>query len=529
MDARVGSRHTPGVLLPLVRRAYRALGPRYRFVLVAGETAASLLVVVVTIFLASRFYDGLSVVQVGSVMLATAVLAAGSVGYAAHRAGEAFRVIEQWRRTALSTPSETVAAWEVATTFTLRHYRRSVVRVVGVTVLPSSGLAAITWDIGWAGFGAMLLASVIPAVYATVLSYSVGEVLARPMIEEIAADLPADFVFRAHGLSLTKRLRITLPAYTTCSGIAVAAIVGDGGGSGQLALVVLVSVVIGTLLSTELSTFLGASVTGPLDDVRLGLERVRSGEYGGRVPVLSSDDIGELAHDFNRMASGLAEREELREAFSTYVDRDVARLILGGQFPAEGVEVDVSLLFCDVRDFTRYAENAAATEVIATLNALFSEIVPIVEAYGGHVDKFLGDGLLAVFGAPDFQPDHADRAVDAARMIVDAVALGTSGLTVGAGVNSGRVVAGPVGGAGRLNFSVIGDAVNVAARVEGATRHTGDDVLITAATQAMLVRPQALVSRGELPLKGKSEPVALFAPVPTLDQDGSLSARSATS
>ncbi len=152
--------------------------------------------------------------------------------------------------------------------------------------------------------------------------------------------------------------------------------------------------------------------------------------------------------------------------------------------------------------------------MIATLNALFAEIVPVVEAYGGHVDKFLGDGLLAVFGAPEVQPDHADRAVDAARMIVDTVTMGASGLRVSAGVNSGRVVAGPLGGAGRLNFSVIGDAVNVAARVEAATRATGDDVLLTRDTRAMLVRPQRLVSRGELPLKGKSEPVELFAQVP---------------
>lgn len=528
MDVRVGSRQTPGVLLSLPRRAYRALGPRYRFVLVAGEAWASLLVVVVTVFLASRYYDGLSAGQVAAVMAAAAGLAIGSVSYSALSSGEAFAAVERWRRTAMPTPRETVAVWEVATTFTLRHYRRSTISVVVVTVVPTSILAAVTWDIGWAGLGAMLLASVIPGVYATVLSYSVGEVLARPLIEEIAAELPADFAFRARGLPLAKRLRVSLPAYTTCSGIAVAGLVGGGGGSERLALVVVVSLGVGVFLSMELLAFLGASVTGPLSDVRMGLERIRSGEYDGRVAVLSSDEVGELAHDFNRMASGLAEREDLREAFSTYVDRDVAELILSGQFPAEGIEVDVSLLFCDVRDFTAYAEGAAATEVIATLNALFSEIVPIVEAYGGHVDKFLGDGLLAVFGAPGFHPDHADRAVDAARMIVDAVALGQSGLTVGAGVNSGRVVAGPLGGAGRLNFSVIGDAVNVAARVEAATRETGDDVLITATTRAMLVRPQGLVSRGELPLKGKSAPVELFAPQPESSQSGSLSARSAT-
>lgn len=514
VDGAAGSRQTRRVPLRLVRRLYRLLGGRYRYVMLAGEVWSSLFVAMVTVFLASRFYPGLEVGQVAAVMGAAGVLTAGSVTYAGVRAGASFADIDDWRATRVPTPRETVAAWEAATTLTLRQYRRESGRVMLTAVVPTSVLAALVWDIGWAGLGAVLLASVIPAVYATVLSYSVGEILARPVIEEIAAELPADFDLVPRGLPLAKRLRIALPAYTTCSGIAVAGIVDVGGGSQRLALVVVVALVIGLLLSTELSVLLGSSVTQPLADVRRGLLRVRVGEYDGRVPVLSSDEVGELAHDFNRMTSGLAEREELRDTFGTYVDRDVVDLILSGQVPSEGVEVEVSLMFCDVRDFTAYAEHAAATEVIATLNQLFSEIVPVVEAYGGHVDKFLGDGLLAVFGAPQLHVDHADRAVEAARMIVDAVALGSSGLSVAAGVNSGRVVAGPLGGAGRLNFSVIGDAVNVAARVEAATRRTGDDVLITADTRDRLVRDHSLVSRGELELKGKSAPLELFALVP---------------
>ena len=93
------------------------------------------------------------------------------------------------------------------------------------------------------------------------------------------------------------------------------------------------------------------------------------------------------------------------------MDKEVAALILSGQFPEGGVEVDVSIMFCDVRGFTSYAEEAAATEVVATLNRLFEVMVPIVDRHGGHVDKFIGDGLLAVFGAPEPYPDHADRAV----------------------------------------------------------------------------------------------------------------------
>lgn len=503
-----------------IRRLYDALGSHYRLVLFVGQAGASVFVVLATIAIVATYfdpepYDVVLVMAVGAALTVTAVVLASV------RSFPALNTVARWRATSRPTPRETVAAWEVATTFTLRQYRRSSATVNVLAIVPTCALAAKAWDIGWAGFGAMLLASVIPGVYATVLSYSIGEMLARPVIEEVAVALPDDFPFVARGLPIAKRLRISLPAYTTAAGVAVAGIVGGGGdgGPGRLALAVVVATVVGVALSHELTVLLSNSITRPIADVRTQLVRVRAEDFDARVTVTSSDELGELAHDFNLMAKGLAEREELRSAFGTYVDKEVVQLILSGQFPAEGVEVEVSILFCDVRGFTSYAEKAHATEVIATLNALFSEIVPVIEAYGGHVDKFLGDGLLAVFGAPEFHADHADRAVDAARMLVDAVDLGASGLRVAAGVNSGRVAAGPLGGAGRLNFSVIGDAVNIAARVEAATRETGDDVLVTAATRDLFTRPHALVSRGDLPLKGKSEPMELFAPVFRPDAD----------
>jgi adenylate cyclase len=211
------------------------------------------------------------------------------------------------------------------------------------------------------------------------------------------------------------------------------------------------------------------------------------------------------------MAAGLAEREELRETFGTYLDRDIVPLILSGRFPREGVEVVVSIMFVDVRGFTSFAERSDATEVVAALNALFEVMVPIVTDHGGHVDKFLGDGLLAVFGAPEGYADHADRAVAAGLDLVRAVNRPGARLEIGVGVNTGPVVAGSIGGAGRLNFSVIGDAVNLAARVEAATRDTGDDLLITRTTHEALTRPVVAVSRGSVALKGKEEPVEVLA------------------
>lgn len=511
MDGSRGSGQTLEVLDRVTGWMYERLGSRYWLVLVLGEGGVAVTVLLLTIAIVASYYDP-SLAQVALLAVTGSGFTALGVAFGAVRARPVLNTIVAWRGTASPTPEATVAAWEAATTFTLRHYRRDFGRVSLIAVLPTIVIAVFVLNLGWIGFFVMMLTCVIPAAYGTVLSFSIGEVLARPPVREIAAILPDDFPFERHGLPVSKRLKIGLPAYTAFTGLAVAAVLTDGGGSGRLSLSVVVSMAVGAALSQELTVLLTQRITRPINEVRDALARVRAGDFTARVPVTTSDELGELAHDFNLMARGLGEREQIRAAFGTYMDKEVANLILSGQFPDQGIEVDVSIMFCDVRGFTSYAESAEATVVIATLNLLFEAMVPIVERHGGHVDKFVGDGLLAVFGAPETHPDHADRAFAAACDIVAAVNGGDTGLTVGVGVNSGRVVAGSIGGGGRLNFSVIGDAVNIAARVEAATRDTGDDVLITAATRDLMVRPLPLVSRGTVPLKGKSEPIEVLAP-----------------
>jgi class 3 adenylate cyclase len=215
------------------------------------------------------------------------------------------------------------------------------------------------------------------------------------------------------------------------------------------------------------------------------------------------------------MVAGLRERERLREAFGAYVDPSLADRVLVEGAILEGEEVEVSILFLDIRDFTAFAERSSAREVVAALNGFFSEVVPVLTAHGGHANKFVGDGLLAVFGAPHRLPDHADCAVEAALAIAELV-RGRYGdaLRIGIGVNSGPVVAGSVGGGGRVEFTVIGDAVNTAARVEQVTRQTGDDVLVTEATRCLLERDHGgFAARPTVALKGKTEQVLLHAPL----------------
>jgi class 3 adenylate cyclase len=176
-----------------------------------------------------------------------------------------------------------------------------------------------------------------------------------------------------------------------------------------------------------------------------------------------------------------------------------------------GEDAMVTVLFVDIRDFTRFADHATAREAVALLNEFFGVVVPVIEAHGGLAQQFLGDGLLAVFGAPQPLPDHADRGVAAAGEIIAAVEARFGGrCRASVGVNSGLVMVGTIGGGSRYELGVIGDPVNVAARVEQATRRTGDDVLVTEATRCLMER-DGLEPRGALELKGKAAPVAVYA------------------
>ena len=155
--------------------------------------------------------------------------------------------------------------------------------------------------------------------------------------------------------------------------------------------------------------------------------------------MVATDETGRLAQSFNMMVEGLDERDRLREAFGAYVDPGLAERVLREGADLAGEELEVSVMFLDVRDFTAFAERSEPTEVVALLNDLWALVVPALLRHGGHANKFIGDGLLAVFGAPEHLPDHAERAVAAALEIAELVHERYGGrIAVGIGVNSGR-------------------------------------------------------------------------------------------
>jgi adenylate cyclase len=389
-------------------------------------------------------------------------------------------------------------------------------------------LSALTWGIG-AMFFAMLGAteSIAAALYifsavvlggitTTAVWYLIAERIMRPVSARALDGEPADDRF---GPSIQLRLAM---AWTLATGVPLLGVVtlavgylSDVGFEPHRTFAAILGLVAVALVVGLFTLVVAArSVAERVGALHRALARVQAGDFTARVVVDDASEIGRLQVGFNSMTAGLAERERIREVFGTYVDRDVADHILAAGDVLEAYEVEVTSMFVDVRSFTAFAERRPPIEVVAALNRLFERIVPLVHRHGGHVDKYAGDGLFAVFGAPRRHPDHADRALRAALEIAEAVRDEFDGaLSVGVGLNSGSVVAGNVGGAGRLEFSVIGDAVNVAARVESATRQTGDSVLLTDKTLALLSAEHGdFVARTGLVLKGKTDPVQIYAP-----------------
>ncbi|MDP6831291.1 MAG: adenylate/guanylate cyclase domain-containing protein [Alphaproteobacteria bacterium] len=280
------------------------------------------------------------------------------------------------------------------------------------------------------------------------------------------------------------------------------------------------------------ASLLGASaiargVSRPVQQLVTATRRVQKGLYDGAVAVDRDDEIGELAGAFNRMTQGLAERDRVRDMLGKVVDPAVAEQLLSKELELGGEEREVSILFSDIRDFTGLGESQSPAELLDLLNRYLTHMTGVIEAQGGVVDKYIGDAIMALFGAPLDHGDDAQRAVRAAlgmarelTLLNDELAdLGLPRIAAGMGINTGVVVAGNMGSARRLNYTVIGDGVNLASRIEGLTRFYDVPLIVGESTAA--AAPE--FSYRELDLvrvKGRREPVRIFEPL----QPGSFKA-----
>jgi adenylate cyclase len=270
------------------------------------------------------------------------------------------------------------------------------------------------------------------------------------------------------------------------------------------------------VLSLIAVIYLARSITNPLSNLANAVKRIEAGDYAEQVAVRSRDELGELADSVNSMASGLAEKEKVRDLLGKVVSHQIAEELLSNPVELGGEERTATILFSDIRGFTSYCEDLPPQQVLKELNKVLSCISDIVEAHNGVVDKFQGDAVMALFGAPVSSRDDAANAMAAGLEIIAAVGSAESPLSACVGINTGLVVAGNLGSANRLNYSVIGDAVNLAARLEGLTRLYNVANIVSAASKA--AAPEFVYRElDEVQVVGKSRPVSIYELVGTAD------------
>ena len=298
--------------------------------------------------------------------------------------------------------------------------------------------------------------------------------------------------------------------------IALSSLAYSEEGEGELRLPVLFLAIVALLVGSLAMRVAARSIADPVRAVRKGLERIEAGDLDVEVEVNDAGEVGVLQAGFNRMAAGLRERERLRELFGRHVGDEVARFALEQASGLASEQREASVLFVDMTGSSAMAEVLPPVEVVETLNDFFAAVVDAVAAEGGWVNKFEGDGALCVFGAPGDQPDHARRALRAARALrarLTDLAGVHPGLDAGIGVSSGAVVAGNVGTERRYEYTVIGRPVNEASRLTDLAKGRGGRVLASAAAvERSGDEATGWTSLGTVALRGHTAPTTLYEP-----------------
>jgi adenylate cyclase len=275
----------------------------------------------------------------------------------------------------------------------------------------------------------------------------------------------------------------------------------------------------------------GRSVRNPLGMITSATTEIASGRLGTRVAITRQDEFGVLGRHLDQMAAGLSEREFIRATFGRFVSEDVARQVLssrdGGALGGE--ERMVTIVFTDLVGYSSLSEKMAPAEVVTMLNTYFALMGEIIEHHHGCVIEFVGDSMFCVFGAPNALRNHAELAVQCALAMNEKLAAvhsewehvepklwygqGSVRLRMRIGIHSGVVIAGNVGNASRTKYSIIGDTVNVAARVEQLNKDLGTEMLITEETLYRLPDAQRRTAqaRGEHKVHGRDRGVVVYS------------------
>lgn len=289
---------------------------------------------------------------------------------------------------------------------------------------------------------------------------------------------------------------------------ALAAITRDDTSLKRLAFIVLGLAAVVLLFGLLVTVLNARAVVAPIDSVQQALARVAEGDFDVEVRVDDGTELGLLQSGFNEMVLGLRERERIRDLFGRHVGQSVAKAATDGEVELGGETRVVSVLMIDLVGSTTYAATRSPAEVVAMLNRFFEVIVEEVDGHGGLVNKFMGDAVLAIFGAPVDLDDHATAALATARRIAERLVEELPEIGAGIGVSTGQAVAGNVGHRSRFEYTVIGDAVNAAARLTELAKDVDGRVLVSSVSVAQATADEQRYWRphGAPVLRGREEP-----------------------
>jgi len=271
--------------------------------------------------------------------------------------------------------------------------------------------------------------------------------------------------------------------------------------------------------------WLSRSISKPLQKLSKNVSLIDQGDYSVRTNLERQDELSTLGESINRMAKGLEEKEQVRSLLGKVVSDDIANELLSKELELGGEEKEVTILFSDVRNFTAMCEGASPSAILERLNRYFNLVSKEIEQQGGVVDKYIGDAIMALYGAPVYYENAAERAINSALGMFVALEEinqafeqeGVARLGMGIGISTGKVVVGNMGSENRLNYTAIGDDVNLASRLEGLTKMYGVPIIVSRGT---MKQAQQYVYRfvDKVRVKGKQNPVSIYTPL-GLDTD----------
>lgn len=344
----------------------------------------------------------------------------------------------------------------------------------------------------------------------------VAQSIARQVINHASASvkLPADFAQELAGVPYRvfydslRQSRAFPKAYRVC----LFPLAEQLQAQQELRWKILGSGAIAMVFALLLSLVLSQGLSGPIRDLVAGTAEIKAGNFLVTVPVRSGDELGKLAVAFNNMAAGLVEKEKYRSVLNMVCDQDVARELVDRHVALGGERREVSVLFCDIRGFSSLTLTMQAEEITQLLNEHMTALTRVVHDHQGVVDKFVGDCVMALFGAPkSWGHDALNAATCALEMIQARAALDQATgrcVSIGVGIATGEVIAGCMGSADRLNYTVLGERVNLAARL--CSQAPAGQVFIDQATREGLADRITVQPSAPLTLKGWKEKVPAF-------------------